>query len=198
MGDEEASAMRHSSTQTRLPWLLASLLALALQGCDQAAESPQDESEPPSPISGRYEVSGETVTKSTGDKREISGTLIVAADEAGKYIATFDFSTTYPGADSAMPAEVIGKGEGSVEGRTLLGTAHTQLVMATVPGVDPGFAYIPRMVSTRIVSNSTATIARDGAVTITIRSVPAKGEEYEPTRTTLHGRRLSAAGVGGE
>jgi hypothetical protein len=189
--------MRRSSMQARLPWLLASALAVTLLGCE-AAEPPADESEPASPISGRYEVSGETVTKSTGDKREIAGTLIVAADDAGKYTATFDFTTTYPGADSAMPAEVIGKGEGEIEGRTLRGLAHTQLVMATVPGVDPGFAYIPRLVSTRIVSNTTATVARDGTVTITIRSVPAEGEEYAPTRTTLHGRRHSAAGVGGK
>jgi hypothetical protein len=184
--------------QARLPWLLASLLAGAVIGCEQAAEAPADESEPPSPISGRYEVSGETVTGSTGEKREIAGTLIVATDDAGKYTATFDFTTTYPGADSEMPAEVIGKGEGVVEGRTLQGVAHTQLVMATVPGVDPGFAYLPRIVSTRIVSDSTASISRDGSVTITIRSIPAEGEAYEPTRTTLHGRRISAAGLGGE
>jgi len=199
-----ATAMRGSFTRAgfswrhALPWLSTGAVALAVVGCERAEEPAPDEAEPPSPISGRYEVSGETVTRSTGEKREIAGTLIVATDESGKYTATFDFTTTYPGADSAMPAEVIGKGEGEIEGRTLRGVAHTQLVMATVPGVDPGFAYIPRLVSTRIVSNSTATVAVDGTVSITIRSEPEDGEDYAPTRTILRGSRISAAGVGGE
>ena len=64
--------------------------------------------------------------------------------------------------------------------------------------VPSGFAYIPRMVSTRIESTSTATVSRDGTVNITIRSVPADGQDYKPTRTPLHGTRISAAGVGGE
>ena len=89
---------------------------------------------------------------------------------------------------------MIGKGEGQVEGRTLKGTAHTQLVMATVPGVDPGFAFIPRLVSTRIRSNTVATVAADGTVTIEIENQPESGEQYAPTRTTLRGTRVSAAG----
>ena len=86
---------------------------------------------------------------------------------------------------------------GTVKGRKLSGTAETQLVMATVPGIDPGFAYVPRMVSTRITSTSIATVEPDGTVSIEIKSQPVPGAEYAPTRTTLHGSRVSAAGVGG-
>jgi hypothetical protein len=145
------------------------------------------------PISGRYEVRGVTVAIESGHKREIAGTIILAV-EGDTYTATFDLTTTYPGAEEALPAEVIGKGEGSVEGRSLTGTAQTQLVMATVPGVDPGFAFIPRMVSTRIRSSSVATVSADGSVTVQIESTPAAGEQYAPTRTNLHGSRVSAAG----
>ena len=175
-----------------LIWASASLLA-----CGSAETT--EETVAAVPISGRYELTGSTVTKATGERREIAGTLIVATSEDGtSYTATFDLTTTYPGADQALPAEVIGKGEGTIEGRTLRGTSETQLVMATVPGVDPGFAYIPRIVSTRIASSSIATVARDGTVNIEIRSSPTEGVEYSPTRTTLRGSRVSRAGIGGE
>ena len=70
-------------------------------------------------------------------------------------------------------------------------------MVASVPGVDPGFAFIPRSVSTRIVSSTVATIAADGSVSIEIENRPGPGEDYSPTRTTLRGRRVSAAGLGG-
>lgn len=149
------------------------------------------------PIAGMYEVTGVTVARESGHKREIAGTVILAED-GSSYTATFNLNTTYPGADQALPAEVIGKGEGKIEGRKLRGRAETQMVMATVPGIDPGFAFVPRMVSTRIASRTTATVAADGTVSIEIESEPAPGSEYAPTRTTLHGSRVSAAGLGGE
>ena len=178
---------------------LGSLLAASvwLLACG-SADTPEEGAQPVIPLSGRYEVTGATVTKATGERREIAGALIVATSEDGAtYTATFDLTTTYPGADEAMPAVVIGKGEGRVEGRTLRGTSETQLVMATVPGVDPGFAYIPRMISTRIQSTSVATVARDGTVDVEIRNTPVEGQEYSPTLTTLHGTRVSPAGIGG-
>ena len=148
------------------------------------------------PIGGMYEVRGVTVAVESGHKREIAGTIILS-EKGEEYSATFHLATTYPGAEAALPAEVIGNGEGMIDGRTLRGTAQTQLVMATVPGVDPGFAYIPRMVSTRLVSTTVATIAPDGNLSIEISNEPAEGEDYAPTRTTLRGSRVSPAGIGG-
>jgi hypothetical protein len=175
-----------------LPGLLG--LVLFLPGC--GAETDVGEEAAALPIGGMYEVTGLTVATESGRKREIAGTLILAED-GDSYTATFNLNTTYPGADQALPAEVIGKGEGKIHGRTLKGTAETQLVMATVPGIDPGFAYIPRMVSTRIASTTTATITPDGTVSIEIENEPAPGADYSPTRTTLRGARVSAAGLGG-
>ena len=173
--------------------MLAAVLVASL-GCAAGEESePAGEPIEAVPISGRYEVRGVTVALESGHKREIAGTIILA-EEGGRYTSTFDLTTTYPGAEEALPAEVIGKGDGRVEGRTLKGTAHTQLVMATVPGIDPGFAFIPRLVSTRIRSTTVATVAADGTVTIEIESQPEPGEQYVPTRTTLRGSRVSAAG----
>lgn len=172
--------------------VLRSAAALSLAACGGAEDGGEEVAA--TPIAGMYEVTGETVTPATGDKRSISGKIIIA-EQGGSYTATFNLTTTYPGAEEALPAEVIGKGEGLVNGRALTGTAQTQLVMATVPGVDPGFAFVPRMTSTRIVSKSTATVANDGSVQIQIESHPAEGESYTPTRTTLSGFRVSGTDV---
>ena len=169
---------------------------LTLVACGGGDEVAQEQNEPVIPIAGMYEVTGVTVTQASGSKREIAGTVILAED-GSRYTATFNLVTTYPGAEEALPAEVIGMGEGEIEGRTLRGSAQTQLVMATVPGIDPSFAFVPRLVSTRLVSKSTATIAGDGSVQIEIENEPAQGEEYARTRTTLRGMRVSAAGIGG-
>jgi hypothetical protein len=147
---------------------------------------------PAVPIAGRYEVTGTTVERATGNRREIAGTVILAEDGAS-YTATFHLATQYPVGDAVLPAEVIGHGKGTIDGRTLRGVAETQLVMSTVPGVDPGFAFIPRQTSTRIVSNSVTEIAPDGSVTIDIENQPAEGEVYAPTRTSMQGMRVGAS-----
>ena len=141
-----------------------------------------------------YNVQGVTTETASGQQRKLSGTIILA-EEGARYTATFNLTTTYPGGDESLPAEVIGKGEGTVEGRTLEGTNHTQLVVATVPGVDPGFAFIPRKVSTRIVSTSVTRIGPDGSVEIELSNAPEGDQDYSPTRTVLTGKRVSAAGL---
>jgi hypothetical protein len=164
--------------------------------CGSAPETAApDAPEAGAPISGMYAVEGVTTETESGHQRKLSGTIILA-EEGTRYTATFSLATTYPGGDQALPAEVIGKGEGSIEGRTLKGTNHTQLVVTTVPGVDPGFAFIPRMVSTRIVSNSVTRLAPDGSVEIELSNAPEPGEDYSPTRTVLSGKRISASGSG--
>lgn len=148
------------------------------------------------PIAGQYEVSGTTIETATGSKREIAGTVILAED-GDRYTATFHLNTRFEGASGIMPAEVIGQGSGRIEGRELHGKAETQLVISTVPGIDPAFAFIPRTTSTRLVSNSVTSIAADGSVVIQIENEPAKGEDYAPSRTTLRGARVGASLVGG-
>ncbi|MGI9590062.1 MAG: hypothetical protein ACR2P8_01740 [Myxococcota bacterium] len=174
--------------------LLSGMLLLVACGSGENGET--EKAAEALPIGGMYEVTGVTVARESGHRREIAGTVILAT-EGDTYTATFNLNTTYPGADQALPAEVIGKGEGTIAGRNLLGRAETQLVMATVPGIDPGFAFVPRMVSTRVASSTTATVSADGFVSIEIESEAAPGSDYTPTRTTLHGSRISSAGLGG-
>ncbi len=180
----------------RFPVLGSLVCAAALvAACDSDPEPGSVDAAPPmAPIAGLYEVSGVTLATRTGDEREISGTIILA-EEGDRYVATFNLTTFYPVGAEALRAEVIGKGEGSIDGRTLIGTASTQLVVASVPGVDSAFAYIPRTVTTRIQSTAVTEVAPDGGVIVEIENEPAPGEQYEPTRTTLTGRRVSAARI---
>ncbi len=182
----------------RFPVLLSLICASALAvGCDSGpAPGPVDSAPPVAviPIGGLYEVSGVTRVARTGDEREISGTIILA-EEGGRYTATFNLTTFYPVGGEALQAEVIGKGEGTIEGRTLTGTASTQLVVARVPGVDPAFAFIPRTVTTRIQSTAVTEVAPDGGVIIELENKPVPGEQYGPTRTMRTGRRVSAARI---
>jgi hypothetical protein len=173
--------------------VLLTVLSLVLYGataCQPAAEN--EVAEEPivlSPIAGTYEVSGTTTESTTGDRREISGTVILT-ENGSNYTATFHLNTDFPAGEGVLPAEVIGMGSGTIDGRELRGIAETQLVISTVPGIDPAFAFIPRTTTTRIVSSSTTKIAANGEVVIEIQSQPAEGETYAPTRTLLRGRRL--------
>jgi len=181
------------------PFVLLTTLLTSTALLDLACGNAPENAEPAAveagvPISGMYAVEGVTTETGSGHQRQLAGTIILA-EEGGRYTATFSLATTYPGGEQSMPAEVIGKGEGTIEGRTLKGTSHTQLVVTTVPGVDPGFAFIPRMVSTRIVSTSVTKLAPDGSVEIELSNAPEAGEDYSPTRTVLSGKRISAAGI---
>ena len=86
---------------------------------------------------------------------------------------------------------MIGTGEGRIEGRKLIGTAKTQIVMSTVPGINPGFAFVPRIVGPRLVSANVGRLEADGSIEIQIENAPAPGETYVPTRTTLRGKRVA-------
>ncbi len=142
-------------------------------------------------IAGTYEVSGLTVVTTTGDERQISGTMILA-QEGDRYSATFNLGTMYPiKGGGVVKAEVIGRGGGRVTDSALLGNARTQIVASTVPGIDPGFAFIKRDIGTSIVSSTSAIIQPDGSITVEIANQPEEGAEYIPTHTTLNGIRVA-------
>jgi hypothetical protein len=180
------------------PWLLAASAAL-LMACGEGSEAPPVSAAPPvapEPLSGLYEVSGVTVDKATGAERSVAGTLIVDVSGAD-YTTTFDLATELPVGGAPQRAELIGKGSGRVDDRKLEGTAETQLIVALVPGVDPGFGLLPRHATAQIVNRSVAVVEPDGRVRIEIDSEAKPGTDYRPTHTRLSGRRVAAKGVEG-
>lgn len=150
----------------------------------------------PEPISGLYEVRGTTQPlEGAGEKRRIAGTVILRQD-GSSYTATFKLDTTFPGASEPVQADVIGNGEGTIDGRTLTGTTKTQLVVSTVPGIDTDFAFVPRIVGARIESTAVTEIAPDGALVIHLENHPGEDEvDYIPTKTRLTGKRVGDAAV---
>ena len=171
---------------------LALISWVGLAGCGEPAEPPAVAAPvDPEPISGLYDVKGITLPlEGSGEGRRIAGTVILKQDGA-RYTATFKLDTTFPGVEDPLQADVIGSGEGSIEGRTLTGITRTQLVVSTVPGIDTDFAFIPRIVGARIVSTAITEIHPDGSLVIELENKPAEGEDYRPTRTKLTGQRVS-------
>jgi hypothetical protein len=159
------------------------LLLSALSAPVPAADAPK----PSAPTSGVYEMTGVTVDRATGLQRPIHGTIVVRVQD-GSYTTHFELSTLFPGSQ-ATAAQVTGTGEGRIEGSRLVGEAHTQLAVASAPGVDVGFAYVPREVSPRIRSRSTASFFADGSVRAEIENEAEEGAEYAPTKTSLVGYR---------
>ncbi len=172
----------------RVSGLLLGSSLLLFTACERAVEegTPDVSAPRPATISGTWHVEGVTVEKVSGKTRQISGTIILS-ERGGKYHSTFDLSTTLPTEGGPTHADVIGEGEGDVSGRTLTGTARTQIVVAGAPNVDPAFAFVPRRVGTRIVSSTKGTLGDDGSISLEIESEPAPGETYAATRTTLKG-----------
>jgi hypothetical protein len=147
------------------------------------------------PFSGTYRVRGLTTDETRGDTRRIEG-IIVLTEKGGTYSTSAELETKYPSAGGPVDAQVIGTGTGERSGDTLSGTTQTQLVMSTVPGVDTGFAWIPRTVGPRLVSTWEASFRRDGTLLVEIQNEPAEGEDYPPTTTTLYGTRIEETAPG--
>ena len=167
---------------------------LSLVGCESEREPPDrapasEVADAADPFSGTYRVKGLTADVTRGDTRRIEG-IIVLTEKGGTYSTSAELETKYPSAGGPVDAQVIGTGGGERSGDVLRGTAETQLVMSTVPGVDTGFAWVPRAVGPRLVSTWEASFRKDGRLVVKIRNKPAEGEDYLPTMTTLYGTRI--------
>lgn len=170
-------------------WARSLLLGIAPALACGAGEDAGRGVTPPVEISGQYEVAGVTVETESGAQRPIAGKVIVLR-EGGSYTTHFELSTPYGGSGAAA-AEVIGTGSGNVVDSLLRGRVETQLVLGQVPGVDVGFAFMPRQVGPRLISTSVAEFFPDGSVRIELENQPASEEEdYAPTMTTLVGYRV--------
>ena len=178
----------------RIEWLQVSVLALAfaLPGCgSEAPEGPVGvAAPPPGGFVGAWETKGTTTDIARGDTRTLEG-MVVITEKDGVFSVTSELRTQFPTEGGPVMAEVIGTGRGERDGNLLGGTAETQLVLGGVPGVAPGFAFIPRNVGPRITSTWTGHFRRDGTLVVELENVAAEGEQYSPTRTTLYGTRAA-------
>lgn len=167
--------------------LLAACIGVAAAGW-LATRSEAQRAGPATPASGVYQMTGVTIDRTTGIQRPIHGRVVITVS-GGEYTSHFELSTLFPGS-TATAAQVTGTGSGRVEGSRLVGEADTHLVVATAPGVDVGFAFVPREVGPRIRSRSTAEFFADGSVRAEIENEAVEGSDYSPTKTTLVGGLL--------
>jgi hypothetical protein len=181
---QRACVPRRSSRS--LPRCVARVLCGALL----LAAAPSDAEEKADPFSGTYDVKGITVDQRSGDQRVIQG-HVVLTKRKDVWAAAAELETDFPTHGGPVRTDVIGTGEGRLEGSVLKGSAQTQLVIQTVPGVDTDFAFIPRAVGPRVVSSWSARLERDGTLVVELSNQGAEGEAYSPSRTTLKGVRVA-------
>lgn len=168
-----------------IPFALAFAFGLAL-----APEARAEEAAGEDPFSGTWHVQGMTTDVKSGDMRRIEGHIVLTR-KGDRWDAASELVTQFPTLGGPVHTDVIGTGDGHRVTEGLEGEAHTQLVMQTVPGVDPDFAFIPRRVGPRIVSKWTARFEGDLLV-VELSNQPEAGEVYTPTKTVLKGKRAEA------
>lgn len=187
-------------TRPRTPRLLLPLSLSLLLGSPLAC-SPEREVAAPGPVSdalsGTYFVQGVTTPVGSEEGRPIEGTLILVEEADGSYSSSFHLRSTYPGPDGSVESEVVGTGQGLVQGRSLVGTAETQILTAAFPGVDAKFPFLPRQYGPRVVSTTFAEVEENGSVSIEIQTHAAEGQDYAATTTRMKGERARPTGVAG-
>lgn len=176
----------------------AGLLALACGASEPEAETVAAAAEPEAAsYAGLYQVSGYTTVRRSGHQRRIQGTVIIArsaADAADPYTATFDLETEFETPDGPIQADVIGSASAAAEAEALAGTAETRILMASIPGLDPSFPWIPGRLGPRVVSKFRMERSpSEGGFRIEIETEAAPGQSYDRTRTTLRARREAAS-----
>jgi hypothetical protein len=173
---------------------LAVALGLACGAEQRPAAAPAADAGPD--YAGLYEVSGYTTVRRSGHRRRIAGTVIVAhaaPGTAAPYTATFDLETEFATPEGPIQADVIGSASASADSTELAGTAETRILMASIPGLDPTFPWIPGRLGPRVLSKFRMTPSETkGAFEIEIESEAAPGESYEATRTALRAARAAS------
>jgi hypothetical protein len=172
------------SLPAEIPLALGLALGLALAPAARAAEALGED-----PFSGTWQMQGMTTDIKSGDTRRIEGHVVLTR-KGERWAAASELVTQFPTLGGPVHTDVIGTGDGHRGGAGLEGEAHTQLVIQTVPGVDPDFAFIPRQVGPRIVSKWTAHFEGDVLI-VELSNQPEAGEEYTPTKTILKGKRVA-------
>ena len=148
----------------------------------------------PADMEGFYEAKGVTTVKSTGSRRRLKGTFIVThAPEGEGYDIRFSFKTQMSTPGGPQRADLIGTGEARVVDAKVVGSAETQLLLASVPGVDPQFAFIPGQLGPRIEQTFVMSATdEEGEFKSEIESEAVSGNEYPATRTTLRVKLVDA------
>jgi hypothetical protein len=139
-------------------------------------------------IGGEYEMHGTITVTATGETRAIAGRVIVDQRE-NEYRTTYRLRTRVQTEEGLRGADVIGRGEGRIEGSKIEGEVETQLILATVPGAYGGVPYIPRRYGPVLKSRTAGTVDEHGVLSVELDYTPVEGGPPNATHIRLRGER---------
>lgn len=169
---------------------------LCLFSCDVGGRDRSAETESVPLFEGVYRVSGTTIEPQADSAREIKGIIVLQRAEEGGYRTSFDLTTSVPSEtpEADVSIAIIGQGNGTVNRDGVLsGDARTQLMRASIPGVDARFPFLPRAVAPQSASLTQVRMLSDGRIEVEMQSVVAEGSLDSTTRTSLIGFRIGAS-----
>lgn len=163
--------------------------ALLVASSAQAADAPDVAAKEPRYIGGRYQVHGTISVKDTGENRAIGGTLIL--DQRGpEFRTTYQLRTRVRTKDGLVRADVIGRGDGKVEGDKISGTAESQLITATVSGAHGATPYLPRLIGPILRQDASGSVDEHGVIRFELDYTPVEGGPTETSHIVLYGERV--------
>ncbi len=167
--------------------LIAAALLASPAFAEETSNPPVGAAESPY-IGGRYQVHGSITIKGTGERRAIGGTWIID-QQADSYRSTYSLVTRIKNADGKLVrADVIGRGEGRVQGNRIEGTAESQLILASIGGAYGATPYLPRRLGPVLRQATRGTIDEEGYLRIELDYEPVEGGPQEASHVVLRGQ----------
>jgi hypothetical protein len=140
-------------------------------------------------IGGRYSVQGSITVKDTGEKRAIGGTLIL--DQRGpEFRTTYQLRTRVRTENGLVRADVIGRGDGRIDGNRIEGTAESQLITATIGGAHGATPYLPRRIGPILKQQANGSVDEHGVIKLELEYTPVPGGPVETSHVILYGERV--------
>jgi hypothetical protein len=170
--------------------LFAGVVAvLLLASAVRAADAPDVSAAEPRFIGGRYAVQGTITVKDTGEKRAIGGTLIL--DQRGpEFRTTYQLRTRVRTEEGVVRADVIGRGDGRVDGDRIEGIAESQLITASIGGAHGATPYLPRRIGPILRQHARGSIDEHGVIKLELDYTPVEGGPTETSHVVLYGERV--------
>jgi hypothetical protein len=165
-----------------MAWRLT-LLALTALLASNASHAEEEVSY----IGGSWDVRGTITDEATGDRRYVAGSVIIDQQE-DRYRSTFHLAGTLDTPQGRRRAEVVGRGEGKVEGRAISGVVETNVVTARLGGTAGVVPFVPKEWGPRTTNTVKGRLNDDGSVTFELRT-EAQEDGPGATHTVIYGVR---------
>jgi hypothetical protein len=138
-------------------------------------------------VGGAWEVRGTITDVGSGDRRHVAGTVVIDQED-DRFRSTFHLIGTLDTPQGRRRAEVVGRGEGKVEGRVITGTVDSNVVTARLGGAGGVVPFVPKEWGPRTHNTVLGRLNDDGSVTFELHT-PQQADGTGATHTVIHGVR---------